>query len=448
MRSTFILLIIAALFFMAVRSSSVGMLSYWWFAYFRPQDWIWLDVTQLRLPLIAALLFVVPSLLRGIFPEIKDKLAIFMLLFIFTGLLSKIANGCSDIFQVIHPISQISVIFVCIFISIRVVDSKLSLFYLIAVIGLSLSFYGTKAGFHSLLGGGTSSYGISNLTGLFKGSNAFAMGSAIYVFFVIFLMQQLTSKKPLKGFPIWFTYFPNLVKYAFYMLILGNLLNIMSLSSRGSSLAVGIGLLFLYLLSNNRVKKLFILSPFLFTTLVVVPIPETYKERMASIFAETESRDGSAASRPHFWAIANEMVKDHPIGVGPGCYREYYNTYDDSNGLYGLNRVVHSTHFQILSENGYLGMLIWIILLGISYRRLFRLRRLAIKDEEKFENPSFYRQVCEGLLCSQTVFIFGGSFYSFVYADHIWVIFSLVMIVTKLMNKEITERKVISNTDG
>jgi putative inorganic carbon (HCO3(-)) transporter len=440
MRNVFILTLIAVIFFMALRTSMAGMLSYWWFAYFRPQDWIWLDVSKFRLPLVAALLFVIPSLLRGVFPEIKDKLAIFMLLFLGTGILSKVANGCSDIFQVINPMQQLVVMFICVFMTIRVVDSKLRLFYLIAVIGLSLSFYGSKAGFYSLLGGGASTYGVSNLTGLFKGSNAFAMGSAIYLFFVVFLMQQLTNKKPLKDFPIWFTRFPKLVKYAFYIAVLGNLLNIMSLSSRGSSLAVGVGLFLFYLLNSNRVKKLFIWSPFLIISLIFVPIPENYKERMVSIFAGSESRDGSAASRPHFWGIANEMVKDHPAGVGPGCYREYYNGYDHSNGQYGLNRVVHSTHFQILSENGYIGMFIWISLIIISYRRLFRLRRIAINDKDKFESPHFYRQVCEALLCSQTVFLLGGSFYSFVYADHIWIIFGLVMIVTKLMDKEVAEQ--------
>jgi O-antigen ligase len=169
---------------------------------------------------------------------------------------------------------------------------------------------------------------------------------------------------------------------------------------------------------------------------------------MASVFVESESRDGSAASRPHFWGIANEMAKDYPVGVGPECYREYYNSYDDSNGLYGLNRVVHSTHFQILAENGYIGILIWITLIIISYLRLFKLRRIAINDKGKLESPHFYRQACEALLCSQTVFILGGSFYSFVYADHIWVIFGLVMIITKLMQKEMADNKVMLKTNS
>lgn len=441
MRNAFILALIAIIFIMAVRSSVVGMLSYWWFAYFRPQDWIWMDVTKFRLPLVAALLFVIPSMMRGAFPEIKDKLAVFMLIFLGTGILGRVVNGCSDAYQIISPLQQLTVIFFCLFMTIRITDTKIRLFYLIAVIGLSLSFYGTKAGLYSLVGSGGSRHGVSNLTGLFKGSNAFAMGSAIYVFFVIFLMQQLKNKKPLKGFPSWLFRYPNLVKYVFYILIIGNLLNISSLGSRGSSLAVGLGLFLLYLLNNNRVKKLFIWAPFFAITLIFVPIPDAFKDRMASVFVKSEERDGSAASRPHFWGIANEMVKDHPLGVGPGCYRGFYNIYDESNGLYGPNRVVHSTHFQILSENGYLGIFIWIILLSISYRRLFKLRRMAIKDKDKLDSPHFYRQACEALICCQTVFIFGGSFYSFVYADHIWVIFTLVMIITKLMKNELAENK-------
>ena len=440
MRSSFVLFIIGVIFIMALRSSMAGMLSYWWFAYFRPQEWIWLDVSKFRLPLVATILFVVPSLIRGFFPEVKDKLAILMLLFLGTGIISEVVNGCGEQLKVIDEVQLLSVLFLCVFLTVRIVDSKLRLFYLIAVFGLSLSFYGTKAGIVSLLGGGATTYGVNNLTGLFSGSNSFAMGSAIYLFFLVFLMQQLTNKRPLKAFPSWFVRFPRIVKYVFYIAVIGNILNIISLSSRGSSLSVGIGLFLLYLLNDKRVKMFFIFLPFIIIMLVVVPIPDSYKDRMASVFSKVEDRDGSAASRPYFWRIANEMVGDYPIGVGPGCYRSHYNFYDTTNGLYGVNRVVHSTHFQILSENGYVGIIIWITLIIVSYRRLFRLRRLAINDEKKFESPLFYKQVCEALLCSQTVLLFGGPFYSFLYADHIWVIYSLGMIITKLMNREIKDK--------
>ena len=64
---------------------------------------------------------------------------------------------------------------------------------------------------------------------------------------------------------------------------------------------------------------------------------------------------------------------------------------------------------------------------------------LAVRAPPYLKNPQFYKQLCDGLICSQTTFIFSGTFYSFMYGDYIWLLFGITMIVNKLMTHKLTE---------
>ena len=429
----------AIVMFSALRKPFYGLLAYWWFAIFRPLDFIYADLYSFKLPLITAVIFILISFKEKNFPYLKDVVAVTMLVFIAFMGLSRLANGCSDVFITVDPMGTLIPMFVAVLVSVSVVKNTKELFWLVVLVGFSLGFYASKAGFHSLLGGG-SSYGVSNLKGLFTGSNAFAFGSVFFLFFNIFILQQCFNENTLSKFSAKMQKLIKLGRYGLIPYCLGIVYNVVSLESRGNAISLMIGLLVLFLLNNKRLKKVVLMLPVVAIGIAFVPLPDGYKERIQSVFAEEEERDASAASRPHFWSIARKMVADHPMGVGPECYREYYNYYDDTGGRFGLNRVVHSTHFQILAEHGYIGFAIWGFMLLYNYRRLFKLRRIA-KDNSSMANASFYKQLCDALICSQTCFIFSGIFYSFMYGDFIWLLFGLSMIVQKLFLQELEAEK-------
>lgn len=438
------LAVIAALFIWTLRSPIGGMVTYWWFSIFRPQDWIYIDITSMRLPLIATVLFFLGSLFRKHLPKINDPISIFMVLFFILGTISNTIVGCNDLFKVIDPIEYLGLLLVATLITIDIVDTKKKLLILIVTVALSLGFYSGKGGLVAMLSGGASNYGAANLGGTFTGSNAFAMGTATILFFLIFLYQQLNNNKTLECLPALITRHRTFIKLSLFLMILGSVFNIISLFSRGSAIAVFVGFCIFFLFRQKKFKKFIILIPVAVLAISTIPIPEGYKDRISSAFADSNELDDSAASRPFFWKVAREMVADNPLGVGPGCYRSYYLVYAGGNTQYGYARDVHSSHFQAMADSGYLGVAVWVLLFILSYKRLFNILKLSRKEEQRLENPLFYIQISQMLIISQTIFLIGGSFYTLTYSDLIWLIWGIVIVVSKLMNKEIKDKKEVN----
>ena len=89
LRSLIILAVLVPGFYWSLRSRYAALLMYLWFALFRPQDWLWIDITSLRLSLVLGMVLLVPSLLSGIGPNMSHPLSIGMLTFLASSLLSQ-----------------------------------------------------------------------------------------------------------------------------------------------------------------------------------------------------------------------------------------------------------------------------------------------------------------------------------------------------------------------
>ena len=89
LRTLFILSILVPGFFLSLKNRYVALLMYLWFALFRPQDWMWIDITSLRLSLLLGIILTVPALLTGLFPNMTNPLGMGMVAFILTSILSQ-----------------------------------------------------------------------------------------------------------------------------------------------------------------------------------------------------------------------------------------------------------------------------------------------------------------------------------------------------------------------
>lgn len=421
-----------------------GLYTYWWFSIFRPHDWVWGSlITNLKLPLIAAILLVVPALLQKVTPKVNNAIAVLILLFLGLELLADVVNGCGNILSFrTATVFSLFVLFYIVLLSTELVDNKKKLFWLIAIISISIAAHSAKGGLHALLTG-ASNYGANNLTGLFSGSNAFALGTGMLLFFMIFTFQFINSQLIHANSNKWYRkpLILRLYKIIFLGAVVFSFYNIVSLESRGSFLATTLGLFVWILLHKFRFRMLVITPIALIIGLSVAPLPDGYQDRIASVFAEEEERDNSAASRPHFWKIATNMVEANPLGVGPGCYPAFYDQFDISDGKYGNFRSVHSSHFQILADAGYLGALVWILLFLVSYWKLFKIRILAKKEVIDPDSSEFYTHISSMLICSMTVFITGGAFYEYAYNDITWLIFALIIATERNIIREINLSK-------
>ncbi len=434
MRTIFILALVAIFFFKSIKSRSAALYTYWWFGIFRPHEWVWGSImTSLKLPLIAAFLLIVPSVFQKKIPGLKHPIAILMAMLFFFEMVASVLNGCGGDGYIIRTknLTDLAILIFTVLLSVELIKDRKTLFLLISVIAFSIAFHSGKGGLVAMASG-ANNYGANNLSGLFSGSNAYALGSAMLMFFMIFTFQFAKKSWADSGGVLtpW-AKLNTILKYLMLLLIFGSIYNVMSLQSRGSFFAMSIGLLLWILLHEARVKLLLALVVTLTIGLAIIPLPEGYTERIQSVFADEDDLDKSAASRPHFWMTAVDIAKDHPLGVGPGCYPVYYNKYDRSNGEFGRYRSVHSSHFQVLSDAGFLGALLWAMLFIVAYRRLWGLRKAA-KERIEEDEGRFYFYLANGLMGSITVFLIGGSFYEYAYNEIIWLVWAMVIVVEKL----------------
>ncbi len=436
MRTTVLLILIGIFFIFSVTSQFAAMYTYWWFAIFRPHEWAWDGaIKDLRLTAVAAALLLGQALYHKKIPKINNSISILILALLLLEVIANYLNGCADMYTVrTRTLSELFILAFVVLITVEIIEQKKHLYWLITVIALSIGFHSGKGGIHALITGG-SFYDAHNLSGLFAGSNAFALGSGVLIFFMIISFQCIKYfpfKKDNKKTRITIFVF----QATLILMIFGSAYNIIALSSRGSFFATAAGLFIWMMLHEKRKKIIPIFIIFISLALIFVPFPENYQERLSSVFADQDELDNSAASRPYFWGVAIDIAKDHPLGVGPGCYPPFYNMYDSSNGYYGLYRSVHSSHFQMLSDTGFIGVFIWLSLFGISLMKLW-----IIRKESKYMMPTnvkykFYFLTSNALICSTLVFFIGGSFYEYAYNDITWLTWGLVIAMERLFKSE------------
>lgn len=142
--------------------------------------------------------------------------------------------------------------------------------------------------------------------------------------------------------------------------------------SRGAFLGLAVGILMMLVQLRQRVQIGVVVV--LLALLASPWFPESYYNRMATIFAEQGELDASARSRPVLWKIAFLIWRDHPIaGVGLGNFSEEKEKYAGKAEELGANeevadiifntyRVPHSLYFSLLSEVGGVGLALYLVL--------------------------------------------------------------------------------------
>ncbi|EGD57674.1 O-antigen polymerase [Novosphingobium nitrogenifigens DSM 19370] len=155
--------------------------------------------------------------------------------------------------------------------------------------------------------------------------------------------------------------------------------------------------------------------------LIAIPLlPQSFTERMSTI--QNHQADQSASTRVAVWKWTIDFAKSHPFGGGFEAYRQDSVTYDKvitqtlSNNTTQIStqqvqesgRAYHSSYFEMLGEQGYPGIGLWLLLhvLGVVQMEVIR-RRFR-----KTPNPqlAWISPLADALQQAQIVYLVGGSF--------------------------------------
>jgi putative inorganic carbon (HCO3(-)) transporter len=213
-------------------------------------------------------------------------------------------------------------------------------------------------------------------------------------------------------------------KWGLYIFVFCATMSIMFSYSRGSYLAFFVGVFFIFMHKQKRLKTLMIV---LLISLMASPfIPVSVQERFSTISSSEEERDDSAQSRFVFWAIAFEKYKSSPI-VGYG-YKSW-----GSPEINPTHMDTHNYFIKTLVEKGAIGVIILIGLLYSIYRQA-RKTHLISKD-----NP-WASAVSLGVISATIALFFGNMFgdrfsHTTVVAIY-WIYVGLMLKIPLLLPKE------------
>jgi probable O-glycosylation ligase (exosortase A-associated) len=263
-------------------------------------------------------------------------------------------------------------------------------------------------GIKTLAGGG--GYGelnlmVTNNSGLYEGSIISTVAITI-IPIILWLGKYGTIFKP-----DW------RVKLFCYALVFACLLIPIGTSARTGLLCIG----FLAVLMLRETKRrVLYLGGLAIAAAIAVPfLPASFTERMGTI--EGYKADPSASTRIEVWKWTWGYVKDHPFGGGFDAYRQNEIRYDtvqvtdhgaqatvDKTLQVDAARAYHSSYFEMLGEQGWPGLTLWLMinLGGLIRMEVLRRRYRRSTDEQE----AWIAPLAGALQTAHLVYLLGGAF--------------------------------------
>lgn len=434
LRTLFVLAILIPGLAAAATSRFAALLLYLWFALFRPQDWLWVDITDLRLSAILSLLVVVPwswllsrpgsdpsrrkRLASEAWPNLTHPLTIGMALFLCVALVAQ--SRAVDPSMGWAWLGYLWRLLLVSLVAVTLISTRERFSAVVMVIALSIGFHAVKAGVSSVFEGGAR-YN-EGLGGAFIDSNGYALGIVMILAYLVATGQNADRR--------W-------LRWAMFCAVAPSVYTVISTFSRAGFLAAVVATVTFAGLQRRRAAALGLVAALGLAAVLAVPIPEGYLDRLETIQTYEEVSEESAMSRLHFWRVAIDMARENPLGVGLRNYDAAYDRYDFLRGRYGTGRSVHSSHFQVLAEIGFAGLAVWIGLFAYAFLVCLRIRSWAQYTQLDAADQRFFFTMANALMVSMVGFLVGGAFIALALNDLTWLTFALVAALDRLSAKAI-----------
>ena len=224
--------------------------------------------------------------------------------------------------------------------------------------------------------GGGGGYGelhlfINDNTGLYEGSIISTVAIAV-IPLILWLMQHGTIFPP-----DW------RVKTFALALIFASALIPVGTQARTGLLCLA--LLAVLALRNVKRRAVYIAAMAVLALIAVPLLPESFTKRMGTI--ENHQADQSAATRLAVWGWTLDYVQDHPLGGGFEAYRSNRvhvelkgqtgagnNVSVETKDAFDKARAYHSSYFEMLGEQGWPGLVLWLWLMISGLWQMERIR--------------------------------------------------------------------------
>src|SRR5690554_303683 len=248
------------------------------------------------------------------------------------------------------------------------------------------------------------------------------------------------------------------VKYFTMALVFAALLIPIGTQARTGLVCIGV----LALLQLRFVKYRFLYAGLAITAgLLVTPfLPQSFSERMGTI--QNYKADGSASTRIAVWEWTIEYANANPMGGGFNVYRlnklryelapdksgngadqEYDYELEDTGPVEVTDegRAFHSSYFEMLGEQGYPGLILWLFIhLGGIWRMevLYRRYRSSAKPSETWVAP-----LAVALQNAHIIYMAGSLFVGVAFQPFVYMLVALQIGLDTYLGRREKEAKAI-----
>ncbi|WP_136679335.1 putative O-glycosylation ligase, exosortase A system-associated [Neptunomonas sp. XY-337] len=299
------------------------------------------------------------------------------------------------------------------FLTIILINSYEKMKMLIWIIVLSLAFFSVKGGIFTILSGGA--HRVWGPPGSFiEENNSLALATLMMVPLMYYLYATEKHK--------W-------IKRGLLMGIPLSLASAIGSQSRGALLATISVAGFFWLKSKSKV---------LTGTLIVILgmvgftfMPESWHERMSTI--QTYDEDASAMGRIGAWIYSINAANSRITGAGFDSWSE--STYAMFSPDAVSISAAHSIYFSVLADHGWIGLLLYLTILFITWRSLSKVLNLTHNNVDLTDQNLLARM----LQVSFIAYFTGGAFLSLSYFDLPWHLIVITLLLRQFVEKVVRE---------
>jgi len=407
MRGTLLFVIILGSLPLALQQPWLGVLVYSWISYMNPHKYAWGAIRTFPV----AMVVVVVTLIGMLATKDKRRLSsdpanlLVLALWIMFVITTPFAFNQADAWLQLDKVSKILLMN---FVTIILINSQVKLRYLLLVISLSVGLIGLKGGIWVILSGGVNRvYGPDG--SFLADNNDLALALNMGLPLLLYL-----AKDELRPWLKW------LLKICF----VASFVAIVFTYSRGGFLTMAlVGSL---LLIKARYKAL---AGFVFLiglAVILLIAPQKWNERMNSI--ETYQEDGSAMGRINAWRTATNIALARPL-IGGGFQTWTPSVYARFSPEPWNVRDVHSSYFEVLGEQGFIALGLYLMLLVYSLVTCTRLK-WTIRRNPALRWAQHYPDMLQTALLA---YMLGGAFLGRAYFDFFYHLIASIVIVKQLV---------------
>jgi len=403
MRDILVTLVVMGSLPMILYRPYIGILMWAWISYMNPHRMSWGFATNFPFAEIIAITTMIGLLFSKDVKRIPwtRETSILLLFIVWMGITTGFAYH-ADLAQ--DHLEKVLKIQLMTFITMILMSNRHRINLLIWAIVISLGFYGIKGGiFTALTGGG---YHVLGPPGTFiGGNNELALALIMTIPLMRYLQLQANN---------------TVIRHGLSISIAITVIAILGSQSRGALL--GLLAMVFFLVWKSRKRFVLLISFGVILSLGIMFMPQKWHDRMDSI--TNYKQDTSAMGRINAWRFAVNLALDHPLTGGgfesfqPDLFAKYApdpaNVHD-----------AHSIYFQVLGEQGFVGLVLFLLLGWCAWRSCSVMKKQA----EVNTDTQWIADLARMLQVSLVGYAVSGAFLGLAYFDFYYHIIAVIIVL-------------------